>query len=59
MRNNANRPERFAPSGSAPTGDFAPLFNQLTRPIDRAVMRDGVNALSRWLGAPGWRGQLR
>ncbi len=57
MRKFANPSERFAPTGSGPAGDFAPLFNQLSRPIDAAAVSDGMRSISRWLGSPHarWR----
>jgi hypothetical protein len=55
MRRSANPSERFAPPGGALAGDFAPLFGQLSRPLDRGTMREGVQSLSRWLGSPHLR----
>ena len=57
MRFEMNRSERFAPRGTALAGDFAPLFDQLRRPLDGAAVADGMRALSSWLGSPRrrWR----
>jgi len=52
MRDLANPSERFAPTRSASAGDFAPLFNQLSRPIEAGAVTDGMRAISRWLGSP-------
>lgn len=57
MRNLANPSERFAPPGSASAGDFAPLFNQLSRPIEVGAVADGMRAMARWLGSPHLRWQ--
>ena len=52
MRNETNRAERFALAG-----EFDPLFEQLSRPVDRAAVSDGMRALALWLGSPRrrWR----
>lgn len=52
MRYEMNRTERFAQSG-----EFAPLFEQLSRPVDRAAIADGMRALALWLGSPRRRWQ--
>ena len=52
MRIELDRSERFGgrPKGSA--GEFAPLFDQLRRPVDRGAVVDGLQALGNWLGSP-------
>jgi hypothetical protein len=61
MRKLVNPSERFAPTGSIPAGDFAPLFSQLSRPLDAAAVSEGIGAMSRWLGSPRarWRTGIR
>ena len=52
MRFEMNRSERFGHAG-----EFAPLFDQLARPIEAAAVTDGIRALAQWLGSPRrrWR----
>ncbi|MFC3714183.1 hypothetical protein ACFOMD_16550 [Sphingoaurantiacus capsulatus] len=50
MAYDANRAERFASPGMYSAGDFAPLFNQMSYPLDRGLIRDGMATLSRRLG---------
>ena len=50
MRLEMERPDRFAHAG-----EFAPLFDQLTRPVDAAAVADGMRALGLWLGSPRLR----
>lgn len=50
MRFEMNRSERFARAG-----EFAPLFDQLARPVDAAAVADGMRALALWLGSPRLR----
>lgn len=50
MRFDINRSERFAHGG-----EFAPLFDQLARPVDAAAVTDGMRALALWLGSPRQR----
>ena len=47
MRYEMNRSERFAQAG-----EFAPLFDQLSRPVDGTAVTDGIRALALWLGSP-------
>jgi len=50
MRLEMNRSEPFARPAVA--REFAPLFDQLARPVDRATVADGLRALASWLGSP-------
>jgi hypothetical protein len=50
MRLEMNRSEQFARPALA--REFAPLFDQLARPVDRATVADGLRALAAWLGSP-------
>jgi len=52
MRSEMDRSERFSGRARASSGEFAPLFEQLRRPVDRGAVVDGMHALSRWLGSP-------
>ncbi len=52
MRIEMDRPERFGGRALVPAGDFAPLFDQLQRPVDRKAVADGLRALAKWLGSP-------
>jgi hypothetical protein len=57
MRIEMDPSERFAPPGRARAGEFAPLFDQMQRPLDRSAVADGLRALAAWLGSPRrrWR----
>lgn len=52
MRIEMNHSERFGGRARTSAGEFAPLFDQLRRPVDRSAIVDGLRALSRWLGSP-------
>lgn len=55
MRYETNRSERFGARGAAGADDFAPLFDQLGRPIDAGAVAEGMRSLALWLGSPRQR----